>query len=131
MSIRHPYAVLPSEITPRAVYEKRRLLLKAGVAAALWPGAAAAQQKLQVKPGPFSTMENPTPRELVTNYCNFYEFGTEKEDPARYAPKMLKTRPWTVQVDGAVKRARTFDIDELLKLAALGPSGVSGRREQR
>jgi sulfoxide reductase catalytic subunit YedY len=64
-------------------------------------------------------MEKPTPANLVTSYCNFYEFGTEKEDPPRYAPKMLKTRPWTVQVEGAVKRARAFDIDELLKLAAL------------
>ncbi|MGZ8273765.1 MAG: protein-methionine-sulfoxide reductase catalytic subunit MsrP [Burkholderiaceae bacterium] len=119
MLIRHPSTLPSSEITPEAVYEKRRQLLKAAAAAALLPGVATAQQKLQAKPGPFSTMEKPTPAELVTSYCNFYEFGTEKEDPPRYAPKTLKTRPWTVQVEGAVKQARTFDIDELQKLAAL------------
>ena len=83
------------------------------------PGAASAQQKLQARPGPFQTMEKPTPANLVTSYCNFYEFGTDKEDPPRFAPKMLKTRPWTVQVDGAVKKPQTFDIDELMKLAPL------------
>ena len=119
MLIRRPADVLPSEITPRRVYERRRELLKAAVAAALLPGAASARQKLQAVPGPYPTMDKPTPADLVTSYCNFYEFGTEKEDPARYAPKMLKTRPWVVQVDGAVKKPRPFDIDELLKLAAL------------
>ena len=86
MLIRLPSAVPPSEITPKAVYEKRRELLKAAAAVALLPGMAAAQQKLQAKPGPFSTMERPTPADLVTSYNNFYEFGTEKDDPARYAP---------------------------------------------
>jgi sulfoxide reductase catalytic subunit YedY len=117
--IRRPADVLPSEITPRRVYERRRELLQAAVAAALLPGAALARQKLQAVPGPYPTMEKPTPQDLVTSYCNFYEFGTEKEDPPRYAPKMLKTRPWVVQVDGAVKKPRPFDIDELMKLAAL------------
>lgn len=119
MLIRRPADVLPSEITPRRVYERRRELLQAAVAAALLPGAALARQKLQAVPGPYPTMEKPTPQDLVTSYCNFYEFGTEKEDPPRYAPKMLKTRPWVVQVDGAVKKPRPFDIDELMKLAAL------------
>jgi sulfoxide reductase catalytic subunit YedY len=119
MLIHRPADVLPSEITPRAVYERRRDLLKAAVAAALLPAAATAQQKLQAKPGPFPSMEKSTPMNLVTSYCNFYEFGTDKEDPSTYAPKMLKTRPWTVQVDGAVKRPHAFDIDELMKLAAL------------
>jgi len=64
-------------------------------------------------------MERATPYELVTNYCNFYEFGTEKEDPARNAPARLKTRPWQVAVDGEVRRPRTFDVDDLLKLAPL------------
>lgn len=119
MLIRRPSDVPFSAITPKAVYERRRQLLKAVAAAALLPGTALAQSKLQTKPGPFPTMEKPTPADLVTNYCNFYEFGTEKEDPPRHAPKRLKTRPWTVQVDGAVKKPRAFDIDELMKLAAL------------
>jgi sulfoxide reductase catalytic subunit YedY len=118
MLIRRPSDVPLSDVTPRGVYERRRQLL-AAAAASLVTGLAAARPKLATKPGPYSTMENPTSADLVTNYCNFYEFGTDKEDPSRYAPKMLKTRPWTVQVDGAVKRSRTFDIDELLKLAPL------------
>lgn len=119
MLIRRPAEVPPSEITPRAVYEKRRALLKAAAAAALLPGAAAARTRLASRPGPYSTMEKPTPVNLVTSYCNFYEFGTEKEDPPRHAPRLLKTRPWTVQIEGAVKRPRAYDIDDLLKLAAL------------
>jgi sulfoxide reductase catalytic subunit YedY len=55
----------------------------------------------------------------VTSYCNFYEFGTEKDDPPRHAPKMLRPRPWQVVVDGEVRRPRSFDIDELLKLAPM------------
>ena len=119
MLLRHSSDPLPSEIVPRGVYERRRQLLKAAVAAALLPGLASAQSKLATKPGPYATMERQTPANLVMNYCNFYEFGTDKEDPPRYAPKMLKTRPWAVQIEGAVKRVRTFDIDELLKLAPL------------
>jgi sulfoxide reductase catalytic subunit YedY len=119
MLIRRPSDLPPSEITPRVVYERRRQLLKAAIAAALVPGSVSAQQKLQTRPGPFQTMEQPTPANLVTSYCNFYEFGTDKEDPPRFAPKMLKTRPWTIQVDGAVKKAQTFDIDELMRLAPL------------
>jgi len=120
MLIHRPSDVLASEITPRAVYERRRALLKAAGGAALLPVVGWAQQpKLQTKPGPFPTMERPTPANLVTNYCNFYEFGTDKEDPPHYAPRMLKSRPWTVQVEGAVRKARVFDVDELMKLAPL------------
>ena len=120
MLIHRPSHVLPSEITPRAVYQQRRALLKAAGSAALLPAVAWAQQpKLQTKPGPFPTMERPTPANLVMNYCNFYEFGTDKEDPPRYAPRMLKPRPWTVQVEGAVRKGRVFDVDELMKLAPL------------
>jgi len=119
MSIPRSPEVPPSEITPKAVYERRRELLAAAVAAAVLPGVAWGQQKLSARPGPFPTMEKPTPATLVTNYCNFYEYGTDKEDPPRNAPRLLKTRPWTVQVEGAVKKARTFDIDELMGLAPL------------
>ena len=119
MLIRRPSDVPPSEITPPAIFARRRELLTAAAAVALWPAALAAQARLAAKPGPFSTMEKATAADLVRNYCNFYEFGTEKDDPPRYAPKMLKTRPWTVQIEGAVKKPRTFDIEELLKLAAL------------
>ena len=125
MLIRRPADIAPSEITPPAVWQRRRALLQAAAAVALVgsTGSArpqtAAARKLDAKPSPLSTMERPTPYKLVTEYCNFYEFGTDKEDPARLAPKMLKPRPWTVQVDGEVRRGRRFDLDELLKLAPL------------
>jgi sulfoxide reductase catalytic subunit YedY len=125
MLIRRPADTAPSEITPRAIWQRRRELLQAAVAAGLLgaAGRTAAQnpaaQKLPAKHGPFSTMEKPTPYALVTDYCNFYEFGTDKEDPARYAPRSLKPRPWSVQVDGEVAKPKRFDIDELLKLAPL------------
>jgi sulfoxide reductase catalytic subunit YedY len=118
--------IAPSEITPAHVWRQRRTLVQGAVAAGLLAGSsfrAAAQvpagPKLAAKPSPWSTMEAPTPAELVTGYCNFYEFGTEKEDPPRNAPKRLRTRPWHVVVEGEVRRPRTFDVDELLKLAAL------------
>ena len=110
----------PSEITPPAVWQRRRELVQAGVAAGLIGVAAPLRaQKLPAKPGPYSTMEKATPEKLVKEYCNFYEFGTDKEDPARLAPKLLKARPWTVQVEGEVKKPGAYDIDMLLKLAAM------------
>jgi sulfoxide reductase catalytic subunit YedY len=125
MLIRHRPDIAPSEITPQHVWRRRRELLRSALAAGLLgaAGAAAAQSagsaKLPGKPSPLSTMEPPTPYNLVTSYCNFFEFGTEKDDPPRHAPKRLRTRPWQVLVDGEVRRPQTFDIDDLLKLAPM------------
>jgi sulfoxide reductase catalytic subunit YedY len=122
-----------SEITPRAVYERRRefLGLVAGSAAgALLAGfapreahaMAPAMGKLAALPGAQSsvagamTMEKPTAYADATTYNNFYEFGTGKSDPAENAGS-LRTRPWTVAVEGEVKKPKVFDIAELLKLA--------------
>jgi sulfoxide reductase catalytic subunit YedY len=125
---RTPADVLPSEITPPAVWAQRRRLVLAGLAAGQLPGAGLAQgqqggglQKLPTRPAPagLSTLERPTAYKLLTSYCNFYEFGTDKEDPARHAPGRLRTRPWALRVDGEVGKPKTFDIDELLTLAAL------------
>ncbi len=126
----HPRA---SEITPRAVYASRRALLQqlaGGAALAGWAGRSAwAQTPLYVPPGRLPalpsqrsavagamTMEKVTDYKDATSYNNFYEFGTDKGDPAKNAAT-LKTRPWTVAVEGLVNRPRSFDIDELLKLA--------------
>jgi len=120
-----------SEITPRAVYEQRRQLLKmlaaggAGVALAGWAAREAhAQTALAKLPGARSsvagalTMDKPTAFKDATTYNNFYEFGTDKGDPAQNAGK-LKTRPWTVAIEGEVKKPKVYDIDELLKLSAM------------
>ncbi len=126
--------ILSSEITPREVYLRRRewLLGAAGAGLALapwhgrnvWAAESARPGKLALlsaKPSEVRgarTMEKLTPYEDASGYNNFYEFGLDKGDPARYASKM-KTRPWTVQVDGLVNKPRTFGIDDLLKLAPM------------
>ncbi|MCX2865640.1 protein-methionine-sulfoxide reductase catalytic subunit MsrP [Paucibacter sp. PLA-PC-4] len=120
-----PRDIAASEITPQDVWRRRRDLLQAAAAVGLvgaMPRVLAqspAGNRLPTKPGPFSTMERPTPRKLITEYVNFYEFGTGKGDPAKNAPQLLRTRPWSVQVEGEVRKPRTFDIDDLLKLAPL------------
>ena len=126
MLIQKPADVLPSEITPRSLFERRRdFLARSGAGlvagAALWhglPGSARASTRLQGAPSALSTTEPLTEREAVTTYNNFYEFGTDKADPARNAHKMA-VRPWTVNVEGLAGKPRRFDIDELLRLAPL------------
>ncbi len=128
MLIKRPSDLVASEITPRAVFEdRRRFLVNAGLGlaagAALWHGlpgqARAAAAKLgPLVDSPFSTSEAQTPYKSVTSYNNYYEFGTDKEDPVRNAAK-LSVRPWTVRVEGLAARPRTFDFDDLLKLAPL------------
>jgi len=113
-----------SEITPKALYLRRREFLALGAAGAgalLLPGGSRAAEtphgrKLEgVKPGQPSTDEKKNSFDDITHYNNFYEFGTDKDDPARHASK-LATRPWAVKVEGECAKPRTFDIDELLKL---------------
>ncbi len=119
--------ILPSEITPPDVYEARRRFLRLGAGglvtatglAALWPAAARANAKLpNVSKGPFSTQEELTPYESVTTYNNFYEFGTDKEDPARLAAS-LKPRPWQVAIDGEVAKPGVYEVDDLIRQHAL------------
>ncbi|CAA9892135.1 exported heme-molybdoenzyme molybdopterin-containing subunit YedY; TAT export [Candidatus Methylobacter favarea] len=111
-----------SEITPRELFYARRrfMQLAAGAsAAALLPESVLAGDKLaDVKTSAYTLPDKLTPMEDVTRYNNFYEFGTDKEDPAKNAGR-LKTRPWTVTVEGEVNKPKVFDIDELLKLAPL------------
>jgi sulfoxide reductase catalytic subunit YedY len=128
----HPLA---SEITPQGMYRQRRDMLRlmaggaAGAALAGWAGREALAQgvtppgKLAALPGAKSgvpgavTMEKITDYKDAAGYNNFYEFGTDKGDPAKNAHRLV-TRPWTVAVDGLVKQPRTYGIEELLKLSA-------------
>ena len=121
-----------SDITPREVYEERRKFIArmaagAAVGSALWEMAnreafaqnAAPGQKLAAKANPaLSTTEPRTPFKDATNYNNFYEFGLDKGDPAENA-HTLKTRPWTVAIEGEIKKPMRLDIDSLIKLAPL------------
>ena len=66
----------------------------------------------------YSTKETATSYEEVTSYNNFYEFGMDKDEPAKYAER-LQTRPWAISIEGLVKKPLTLDIDALLKLAPM------------
>jgi methionine sulfoxide reductase catalytic subunit len=125
-----------SELTPQTVYEHRRDLIKlmalggmasqqvlAQVAGTNRPGKLAALPTVRGTTPGAMLMEKFTAYDDVVGYNNFYEFGTDKADPARNA-KSLKTRPWTVSVEGEVKRPKVFDIEELLKLSAHPVGGL-------
>ncbi|MBI1847298.1 MAG: protein-methionine-sulfoxide reductase catalytic subunit MsrP [Candidatus Rokubacteria bacterium] len=127
MLIRRAPIFRSSEITDERLYLNRRAFI-AGAAAlggalALGAphdaGAEAPLAELKAARNPkFAQPDPPTRYEAATTYNNFYEFGVNKEDPARMAGS-LKPRPWAVQVEGHVGKPRTFDIDELIKLAPL------------
>jgi sulfoxide reductase catalytic subunit YedY len=108
------------EITDHGVYLNRRAFMTgvAALALAPWGRAAGAQgnlQPLQAAKNPaFQVQDALTSYKNVTTYNNFYEFGTDKGDPVAHAAS-LKTRPWTLQVDGLCAKPKTFDVEELLK----------------
>ncbi len=117
-----------SEITPKQTYMNRRAFMAAAAAAGVAavagdrvarivrPAGVEAAEKLATVPSPLSTKgETLTSYQDITHYNNFYEFGVDKGDPAQHAGT-LRTRPWSVQVEGLVKAKKTFDIDTLLKL---------------
>ncbi len=129
MLIKRPPDIPSSEITSRNLFENRRAFLaRAGVGlaagAALWHGvpeaarATSASTALATTPSAFSTTEALTDYKSVTTYNKFYEFGSDKADPARNAARMV-VRPWTLRVEGLAGKPRTFDIDALLRLAPL------------
>jgi len=121
-----------SEITPKGLYLRRRefiqgaALAAAGALAGPFSGQAHAQtagpgklaKLASVKTSRFSTTEKLNDYDDVTSYNNFYEFGTGKEDPGHNAGT-LKPRPWTVAVEGLVKKPANYDVDELIKSYAL------------
>ncbi len=124
MPIRRPDDILSSEITPPEIYRERRRFmlgmgaLAAGTALGTVPDAGAGTKLAGVRAGVHTLDEAKTPYREVTTYNNFYEFGTGKRDPAERAGS-LKTRPWTVAIEGEVRRPGVYDIDTLLKLAPL------------
>ena len=122
MIIRPPSDILPSEITPRSVYLRRREFLAGAVAAGLVGTMVSRQAQaapLQAAKSPLSTTdEPPTALKDITSYNNFYEFGIDKDDPAKNA-HTLTTTPWTVKVDGLVGKPADYDLDDLIKGIAL------------
>jgi sulfoxide reductase catalytic subunit YedY len=121
MLIRRPERFRASEITDEQLYLRRRefivgaaALAVAGCQAEAVPPAAQGAPLSATRNEALSVKEPPTKWESVTTYNNFYEFGVDKDDPAREAHR-LRVRPWTVRVEGLVHKPRTFDIDDLLK----------------
>ncbi len=129
---------VPSDITPQGVYHRRRELLKSMAALAAGPGLlswaardAFAQPTWGTRPGKLAalggqssqvpgalTMDKVTPYKDASNYNNFYEFGTDKSDPAAHA-HTLKTTPWSVEVEGLVKKPGRWALEDLLKLSPM------------
>ncbi|MCU0649890.1 MAG: protein-methionine-sulfoxide reductase catalytic subunit MsrP [Gemmatimonadaceae bacterium] len=109
MLIRRPDDIAASEITPESLYLSRRAFMGAAGAVALATASPGAARALGVQP-----KDEITPEEDATSYNNFYEFGLDKEEPKELA-KNFKTRPWTVQVDGLVKKPAAYALDDLLK----------------
>src|ERR1041385_5916749 len=119
MLFRKAADIRSSEITDKSLYLNRRAFLggaAALAAAAALPIDALANDKIpNVGKSQFSTSEKPTPYKDITNYNNFYEFSTDKYEPAGLS-KNFRTRPWTVKIAGDVQKPKTLDIDTLLKL---------------
>jgi methionine sulfoxide reductase catalytic subunit len=130
MLIKKPSDVKASEITPKELFlNRRRFMAQMAIAGAAVAGltsadfllrsdAHAGEELANVQKSSLSINETLTPLKDVTGYNNFYEFGTDKYSPARYA-KSLMPRPWSVAVEGEVNKPKRYDIDELMKLAPL------------
>ncbi|MBN47938.1 MAG: protein-methionine-sulfoxide reductase catalytic subunit MsrP [Spongiibacteraceae bacterium] len=129
MLIKRRADIPSSEITPESIYLKRReFMTRSGLAltAAAMPAGLLAQDGTPLKPltavsatpamsaQGFYTAEKKTPFDDVARYNNFYEFGTDKGDPARHA-HALTTDPWSVQVDGEVGKPGNYALEDLLK----------------
>jgi sulfoxide reductase catalytic subunit YedY len=123
MFLRDALRIPASEITDEAIYRDRRRLLAAfaalpglglvGCSEAAPPPSDVTVTPEQARSG-FRTDEVLTRYEDVTTYNNFYEFGTNKDDPSK-APRTLRTRPWSVAVGGACAKPGTLSLDDLLK----------------
>jgi len=130
MLIKKAADIRSSEITPRSLYLNRRKFLAeaamAGAAAAVGIGlretispstSVLAGNKIDgIQKSSFSTTEPITPQKDVTHYNNYYEFSTEKDEPAELA-KNFRTRPWKVKIDGEVSKKQELGVDEIIKKA--------------
>ena len=131
MLIKNKPELTYADVTPKNLYFNRRNFLRglsiAGAATLVgerfasilsYPGSIQANSKLAAIKSKYTVDEKVTSENDVTHYNNFYEFGTDKGDPAKNAQN-FPTSPWTVSVEGDVKTPRKFSMDEILKLAPL------------
>jgi len=130
MLIKNKPELTYADVTRKNLYFNRRNFLRSlGIAGAATlvgerfasishPGSIQADSKLTTVKSNYTVNEKVTSENDVTHYNNFYEFGTDKGDPAKNAQN-FRTSPWTVSVEGDVKTPRKFSMDEILKLAPL------------
>ena len=127
MLIRRAERFKAADITDEALYLRRREFIAGGIAALTLGACDFADGAAPAPPGTplkaarndqLSVKEPSTKFESATTYNNFYEFGVNKDDPAREAHR-LRPRPWTLKVDGLVGKPKTYDIDELTRLFPL------------
>jgi sulfoxide reductase catalytic subunit YedY len=128
MLIRSAGDLRESDITEKRHYLNRRAFIAGGLglaataASAGWPGTGQAAVLPASGPlsgvapatGAFRVDDEPTPKKSATSYNNFYEFGTDKSDPSRYAGS-LQTRPWSVAIEGAVEKPGSIGIEDLIR----------------
>jgi methionine sulfoxide reductase catalytic subunit len=123
MDARKPHHIPSSEITPESVYVGRRRFLRLGAAGALGaviaPAVLSACDSAGAPPeGDFdasSAQDDLTSFKDVTTYNNFFEYGTDKGDPSKLAPALLKPRPWSVAIEGHCARPGSYDLEDVLK----------------
>ena len=130
MLIKKAADILSSEITSESLYlNRRKFIAGAAAAGALAVGGAKLAEVLEpkkqaeaagkiegIQKSAFSTDEKATPYKDITNYNNYYEFSTDKYEPAGLAAG-FRPRPWTVKVEGLVKTPKSYDLDAILKMA--------------
>ncbi len=122
MLVRRPPDIRESEVTDEDLYLTRRRFIRTAASAGAGLGLAAVASPLLAcgegargaRDGEGGLDDKLTPYEDVTTYNNFYEFGTDKSDPSKNA-QTLRTRPWTVSVEGECNKPGTYDIADLLK----------------
>lgn len=125
--VRKANEIQPSEITDRRVYEARRDFLKSAAGVALGAAGAslfgasdayAGAKLANIGKSRYSTSEPPNSLQDITSYNNFYEFGTEKEEPAQQA-KNFVTTPWSIAVEGEVAKPAVYQLEDFIKPYAL------------
>lgn len=119
MLIKKSTDIKASEITDESVYMRRREFMQTTAGLALLPfvktvSAKTGQALDHVKNKKFSTTEEPTDYESITTYNNFYEFGTDKSSPAKYADR-LTTSPWSIVIEGEVAKPGRYQLEDILK----------------
>jgi sulfoxide reductase catalytic subunit YedY len=111
-----PPHISSSEITPKNIYMSRRTFIGTAAAAGLVLSAGETlAAPLAASPSAYKVNEKLTPKEAVTTYNNFYEFGVNKQDPGQNSGS-FKPTPWTVKVEGLVGKPKEFGLDEILKM---------------